>query len=61
MQPGDSRVTYVTLAGIVVLLVFALVQWLGQMRRTLTASRPYRHRGDADWECSTERRLRLRR
>ena len=53
--------TYVTLAGLVVLLLFGLAQWMGQVRRNLASSRPYRHGDDPDWECSTERRLRLRR
>jgi len=52
---------YVTLAGMVVLLLFALVQWMGQVRRSLTSTRSYRHGDDVDWECTTERRLRLRR
>ncbi len=53
--------TYVTLAGLVVLIVFALVQWIGQLRRNLFPTRSYRHRDDSDWECSSELRLRLRR
>jgi hypothetical protein len=52
---------YVTLAGLIVLLLLALVQWTGQMRRNVASSRPYRHGDDPEWECSTERRLRLRR
>jgi len=52
---------YVTLAGLIVLLLFGLVQWMGQVRRGVSSSRPYRHGHDSDWECSTERRLRLRR
>lgn len=53
--------TYVTLAGLVVLLMFALVQGLGQLRRSLFQSRSYRHGDDSDWECSSQRRVRLRR
>jgi hypothetical protein len=54
--------TYVTLAGLVVLVMFALVQWVGQLRRTLVQGRrSYRHGGDSDWECSSQRRVRLRR
>ncbi|HEX6493286.1 MAG TPA: hypothetical protein VF112_07215 [Candidatus Dormibacteraeota bacterium] len=52
---------YVTLAGLIVLLLFGLVQWTGQVRRNLDAARPYRHGDDPEWDCSTERRLRLRR
>src|SRR5580700_3889930 len=65
-QRGRSRgygvMTYVTLAGLVVLLMFALVQWVGRLRRTLfQGRRSYRHGGDSDWECSSQRRVRLRR
>ncbi|MDB5065265.1 MAG: hypothetical protein JWM18_1699 [Chloroflexi bacterium] len=51
--------TYVTLAGLVVLVMFALFQGLGQLRRNLFQSRSYRHGDDSDWEC--QRRVRLRR
>jgi hypothetical protein len=54
--------TYVTLAGLVVLLMFGVVQGLGQLRRNLSQSRrSYRHGDDSDWECSSQRRVRLRR
>lgn len=53
--------TYVTLAGLVVLMMFALVQWLGQLRRDIFQTRSYRHGDDSEWECSCQRRLRLRR
>ncbi|HEY0411349.1 MAG TPA: hypothetical protein VGE42_13895 [Candidatus Dormibacteraeota bacterium] len=55
--------TYVTLAGLVVLLMFALLQGLGQLRRRLsqTRTRTFRHGDDSDWECSSQRRVRLRR
>jgi hypothetical protein len=53
---------YVTLAGLMVLVMFALVQGMGQLRRTLfQGRRSYRHGGDSDWECSSQRRVRLRR
>jgi hypothetical protein len=52
---------YVTLAGLVVLVLFALVQWLGQVRRNLFQTTSYRHGDDDEWECSSERRLRRRR
>ncbi len=53
--------TYVTVAGLVVLVMFALLQWLGQLRRTLFQTRSFRHGHDSEWECSSERRVRLRR
>jgi hypothetical protein len=52
---------YVTLAGLVVLVLFALVQWLGQVRRDLFQTTSFRHGDDDEWECSSERRLRRRR
>jgi hypothetical protein len=51
---------YVSLAGLIVLLCLGLVQWMGQVRRNVASSRPYRHGDDPEWECSTRRRLRLR-
>jgi hypothetical protein len=53
--------TYVTLAGLLVLVLFALVQWLSQVRRNLFQAPPFRHGDDVEWECSSERRVRLRR
>lgn len=53
--------TYVTVAGLIVLLMFALIQWMGQLRRSLFQSRSFRHGDDTEWECSSERRMRLRR
>jgi hypothetical protein len=55
--------TYVTLAGLVVLTMFALLQGLGQLRRRLsqTRTRTFRHGDDSDWECSSQLRVPLRR
>ena len=52
---------YLSLAGLVVLLLFALVEVLGHMRRGLVSSRSYRHGDDSDWECSSQLRFRSRR
>jgi hypothetical protein len=53
--------TYVTLVGLLVLVMFALLQGLGQLRRRLSQTRSFRHGDDSDWECSSQRRVRLRR
>lgn len=51
---------YVSLAGLLVLLLFALFEVWGHMRRSLESSRSYRHGDDSDWECSSQLRFRRR-
>jgi len=46
--------SYVMLAGLMLLLVLVLVQWMGHLRRRLLAGPATpRHGADDDWECST--------
>ena len=53
--------TYVFLAGLSVLLLFHLSQRVGHLRRSVLQYRSFRHGDDDEWECTAERRIRLRR
>jgi hypothetical protein len=51
--------TYLTVAGLVLLLLVALPGWLGSVRRRLFPGRPSRF--GEDWEVSSRVRVRPRR
>jgi hypothetical protein len=51
--------TYLTLAGLVLLLLVALPGWIGGLRRRLFPARPSRY--GEEWEVSTSLRVRPRR
>jgi hypothetical protein len=53
--------SYVMLAGLLLLLVLALVEGAGHLRRRLLAGPPPRHGEDPDWVCSSGWRLPERR